>query len=196
MQTSSRNQPQLIMWRIIKCRNVDMHRLRVSSDSLCHDVTIVTHDWPLVVTGAWHLCYLRPCLCLTCSAILLPAAAGLLALTSCVFLHASPHSQPSQRLLAPSYWSHPRLVALWLVQHWCRWWFPYGLRYYYCRYGHLKEVRPQSVSECCVARLRVWIINIVRGEEPGMIFRLVQLWGLTALVWAGADDGPGDAEFK
>jgi len=29
-----------------------------------------------------------------------------------------------------------------------------------------------------------------------MIFRLVQLMGLTALVWAGADDGPGDAEFK
>ena len=29
-----------------------------------------------------------------------------------------------------------------------------------------------------------------------MIFRLVQVWGLTALVWAGADDGPGDAEFK
>jgi len=29
-----------------------------------------------------------------------------------------------------------------------------------------------------------------------MIFRLVQLLGLTALVWAGADDGPGDAEFK
>ena len=29
-----------------------------------------------------------------------------------------------------------------------------------------------------------------------MIFRLVQLLGITALVWAGADDGPGDAEFK
>ena len=29
-----------------------------------------------------------------------------------------------------------------------------------------------------------------------MIFTLLHLCGLAALVWAGADDGPGDAEFK
>ena len=29
-----------------------------------------------------------------------------------------------------------------------------------------------------------------------MMFTLLHLCGLAALVWAGADDGPGDAEFK